>query len=147
MGINGDNVHIHFSVADQFDVGFLGIIFSKLYHRTDQLTYSAAAAMIRVHNQAFIQVFLRHNHLPLKKAPQLSVMSHRYVTKVVMIMVSGVSVQVSTFWPLASRFWLLASDQWSATIDPSPKSPSEVIFRFELPSGLILRIEDGRTAQ
>jgi hypothetical protein len=26
-----------------------------------------------------------------------------------MIMVSGVSVQVSAFWPLASRFWLLAS--------------------------------------
>jgi hypothetical protein len=49
-------------------------------------------------------------------------MSHNNVTKVVwyilvqlsslnntMPMVSGVSVQVSAFWPLASRFWLLAS--------------------------------------
>ena len=73
MGIDGDNIHIHFSVADQFDVGFLGIIFSELQHRTDQLTYSAAAALIRVHNQAFIRVCLRHDDLLLKKAPHPSI--------------------------------------------------------------------------
>jgi hypothetical protein len=64
-----------------------------------------------------------------------------------MSMVSGVSVQVSAFWPLASRFWLLASDQWSATSDQSPTSPSEVSFLREFPSDLSLRVEDGRTAQ
>ena len=80
MGINGDYIHIHFSVADQFDVGFLGIIFSELQHRTDQLTYSAAAALIRVHNQAFIRVCLRHNHLFLN---EYSEMSHKCVTKAV----------------------------------------------------------------
>jgi hypothetical protein len=49
-------------------------------------------------------------------------MSHKYITKVAMTMVSllrlkgyegqaGFSVQVSAFWSLASRFWLLASIQ------------------------------------
>jgi hypothetical protein len=64
-----------------------------------------------------------------------------------MTMVSGVSVQVSAFWPLASGCWPVASDQWSATIAPSPTSTSEVSFWRELPSGLILRVEEGRTAQ
>ena len=76
-----------------------------------------------------------------------SVVPHKKVTKVVMTMVTGDSVQVSASWPLATGFWLLASDQWSATVDPSPTSPAEVSFQRELPSGLNLRIEDDRIAQ
>ena len=60
-------------------------------------------------------------------------MFHKNVTKVVwyifiqlgffnntMSMVSGVSVQVSAFWPLASRFWLLASSQGPDTRHLTP---------------------------
>jgi len=61
-------------------------------------------------------------------------------------MISGCSVQISAFWPLASRCLLLAVNRLSVNVDPSPARPADVGLRYELDSGSNPRFEDDRIA-
>ena len=51
MGVDGNKIHIHFFVSNQFDVRFQGIVLAVLCHGTNQLANPATGTSVRIHNQ------------------------------------------------------------------------------------------------